>query len=296
DPDSGDQTLTVLGRGSSVIGGTISTTLTFKEMEKVLVDGFFPVCELGDKPDEDMRTGIRTFGLAYAGDPAITKHLAEFISKNSKSDDDIPCHILFNGGVSKATVLKERIVKTVKKWSGKKVTTLEGTHPDLAVALGACWYGNVREGNAIRIKAGCSYSYYIGIESAMPAVPGFEVPLQALCVVPFGLEEGSEVEIPYRGLGLIVGEQSVFQLYASLERQEDEIASIIENSDSEEFIKLPPLNANLKASDKKTPAGTLIPVTLKTILSEAGTLEIWGMEDGGDGEWKLEYDIRGEAE
>jgi len=291
DANAKPQKLTVLGRGSSVVGGTITTEVTIEQMQESLVDGFFPLCNIDDSPQQSTKAGLRTFGLDYEADPAVTKHLAAFLSRHG---DELPGAILFNGGVTKANALTSRIVETINGWRGKKdLTVLDGTDADLAVAHGACWYGNVRQGNAIRIRAGSAHSYYVAIESSMPAVPGISPPVAALCVVQFGMEEGTSQEIPYSGLGLVVGETTEFKFFGSADRTEDNAGEILQDVNRDDLHNLPSLSAKLPVEDKNTPAGTLVPVRLRAVLSEIGTLQLWCLEEGGSKrEWKLEYEIR----
>jgi molecular chaperone DnaK (HSP70) len=291
DASAGPQKLTVLGRGSSVVGGTVTTEVTMEQMQESLVDGFFPLCSIDDSPQQSTKAGLRTFGLDYEADPAVTKHLAAFLSRHG---DELPAAILFNGGVTKANALTSRIVETINGWRGKKdLTVLEGTDADLAVAHGACWYGNVRQGNAIRIRAGSAHSYYVAIESSMPAVPNVSPPVAALCVVQFGMEEGTSQEIPYSGLGLVVGETTEFKFFGSADRTEDNAGDILSDANRDDLHNLPSLSAKLPVEDKNTPAGTLVPVRLRAVLSEIGTLQLWCLEEGGSKrEWKLEYEIR----
>jgi len=291
DANAKPQKLTVLGRGSSVVGGTITTEVTIEQMQESLVDGFFPLCNIDDSPQQSTKAGLRTFGLDYEADPAVTKHLAAFLSRHG---DELPGAILFNGGVTKANALTSRIIETINGWRGKKdLTVLDGTDADLAVAHGACWYGNVRQGNAIRIRAGSAHSYYVAIESSMPAVPGISPPVAALCVVQFGMEEGTSQEIPYSGLGLVVGETTDFKFFGSADRTEDNAGEILQDVNRDDLHNLPSLSAKLPVEDKNTPAGTLVPVRLRAVLSEIGTLQLWCLEEGGSKrEWKLEYEIR----
>ncbi len=178
-PKQNAHTLTILGRGSRVIGGTIKTKLEAEEIAKVLVDGFFPMCKMDTQPAAKRKAGLRSFGLDYAADPAITKHLAAFLTRHLPQDEAgkpvLPAGVLFNGGVTKSPVLRERVVSALRSWRGKKdaeVSVLSGDDPDLAVARGAAWYGLVKRVGGVRIKAGSPRAYYIGIESSMPAVPG----------------------------------------------------------------------------------------------------------------------------
>ena len=167
---------------------------------------------------------------------------------------------------------------------------LDRHDPDLAVALGAAWYGIVQRGGGVRIKAGSARSYYLGIESSLPAVPGFAPPIEALCVVPFGLEEGSSLTVPAEGLGLVVGEPTEFRVFSSTVRPEDQTGKRLANWGADELAELPPVVAELPAETGS--AGTLVPVRLRTELTEVGTIQLWCDQIGGDGSWKLEFDIR----
>ena len=298
-PELSSEKITILGRGSSLIGGSIVSELRFENLKQLLLGGFFPLCNLLDAPSQKNRTGLRDFGLNYESDPAITKHLASFLSTHCQgdghSDFRLPNLILFNGGVTKSKVIRETIFKALQNWEGKEnyaCKELNRGDPELAVAIGACWYGYVLLGNAIRIKAGSPHSYYIGIESNLPAVPGFSPPLQGLCVVPFGMEEGTESEIPFRGIGLVVGEETVFRFFVANNRKEDQVGQILEDINSYDLVELPELIAKIPVENSQILPGTLIPVYLKSVLSDIGTLELWCIEEKGDTQWKLEYEIR----
>ncbi len=299
-PDAKAQKLTVLGRGSSLIGGTISTELTREELTEILLNGFFPVCDLTDRPLVAKKSGLRTFGLNYESDPAITKHLAAFLSKHC-DESTLPNCILFNGGVSKADAIRERIIETIEGWLPKDtaradndspLNILTGNNPDLAVAFGAGCYARVREGDGIRIKAGSSHAYYLGIESSMPAVPGFIPPVQGLCVLPMGTEEGTGTDIDYKGLGLLVGETTEFHFFSSTTKHDDIHGTIIEDADSDTDIEeMPSLSATLPAA-KDVPPGSLIPIRLRSELTETGTMQIWCFDEGSDSKWKLDFELR----
>ncbi len=292
-------TLTILGRGSSVIGGTIKTKLAPEDISKVLVDGFFPTCTLTDKPEAKRKVGLRSFGLDYAADPAVTKHLAAFLDRHAPRDDkgnpQLPSAILFNGGVTKSELMQERTLKVLRSWQSKKGSDLKvlgGADADLAVARGSAWYGHVKRTGGVRIKAGSSRAYYIGIESSMPAVPGFEPPVEALCVVPFGMEEGTSVEIDAEGLGLLIGEHTEFRFFTSTVRNEDVIGKSLSEW-KDDLEELPPLAVELPvAKGEKKSAGTLVPVKLETVLTEHGTLQLWCNNTRGEGRWKLEFELR----
>ena len=181
------------------------------------------------------RIGLQELGLPYAVDAAVTKHLARFLSQPASSSvaaDPMrrgpsglacPTHVLFNGGVMKADILRDRLVDILNTWLGQEgfdpIGVLAASSFEHAVARGAAYYGQARHGRGVRIRSGAPRTYYIGIESAMPAVPGMAAPLKALCVVPFGMEEGTEAQIPEREFGLVVGETAEFRFLSSTVRR-----------------------------------------------------------------------------
>lgn len=278
--------ISILGRGSKLIGGTIKASIEREAAEALIVDGFFPLVGAGDKAQRRRAGGLRELGLPYAHDPAITRHLAEFLGRFEK----MPTAVLFNGGVMKAQKLRQRIVELLRTWAGRDVAVLEGADLDLAVALGAAYYGQARRGKGIRIRGGTARAYYIGIESAMPAIPGFAPPVKALCVAPQGLEEGSTVALPDDELGLVVGEMSTFRFFAAATREEDEAGALID-ADAPGVTELDPVEKLVEAEGART-AGELVPVKLESHVTEVGTLELWCVARDGHGRWKLEYSVR----
>jgi molecular chaperone DnaK (HSP70) len=299
--------VTLLGKGTKLIGGTIKTELAREDLDQVLVEGFFPKVASDELPARQRRLGFQELGLPYAADPAITKHLARFLSEQVRNSPEAagirrgrsglasPTHILFNGGVMKAAVLRDRVVEVLNNWLRQEGLDALGAEqileaPDLehAVARGAAYYGKARRGRGVRIRSGASRTYYIGIESAMPAVPGMEAPLKALCVVPFGMEEGTEATIPDKEFGLVVGEPAEFRFLSSSVRKQDQAGSLLEDwgSDLEE---LSPLEVTLKLDGQH---GTVLPVRLETRVTELGTLEVWCVSRDGTNRWKLELNIR----
>ena len=276
----------ILGRGSKLIGGTIKADVKRETAEALLVDGFFPVVGVDAKAERRRAAGLREMGLPYAHDPAVTRHLAEFIGRFGR----MPTAVLFNGGVMKAQKLRGRIVELLRTWAGRDVKVLEGTDLDLSVALGAAHYGAVRRGKGVRIRGGTARAYYIGIESAMPAIPGFAPPVKALCVAPQGLEEGSTVELPDDELGLVVGETSTFRFFAAATRKEDGAGALVE-ADSDGIVELDPVEKLVEADGERKP-GDMVPVKLEAHVTEVGTLELWCVARDGHGRWKLEYSVR----
>jgi hypothetical protein len=246
-----------------------------------------PDAALQDVPKQRRRMGLSDMGLEYAADAAITRHLAQFLARNGRT----PTAILYNGGVMKGGALRERIGRLVASWYAvDAIPALAGTDLDLAVAHGAAYFGMVKRGRGIRIRGGAARSYYIGIETAMPAIPGFDPPIHALCVVPFGLEEGSSVELPREELGLVVGEEAEFRFFASPDRHADRPGDVIE-VEEEIVAELAPIKTVMPPSPEVA-AGTRVPVTLSANVTEIGTLELWCVARDGSGRWKLEYSVR----
>ena len=306
-PKTQSRPITLLGKGTKLVGGTIKTELAREDLDKVLIEGFFPKVASSELPARQRRVGFQELGLPYAADPAITKHLARFLSEQIRNSPEAagirrgrsglacPTHILFNGGVMKAAVLRDRVREVLNSWLRQEGFDALGPEqileaPDLehAVARGAVYYGKARRGHGVRIRSGASRTYYLGIESAMPAVPGMEAPLKALCVVPFGMEEGTEATIPDREFGLVVGEPAEFRFLSSSVRKQDKIGSLLEDwgADIEERS---PLEVTLKLDGQQ---GTVVPVRLETRITELGTLEVWCVSRDSAHRWKLELNIR----
>jgi len=292
--------ISIPSRGSALIGGTLKTELTRDDVTRILIDGFIPKVGLSELPRTTRRTGLTQVGLPYAQDPGITRHLAAFLTRQSRIAEGKafvhPTAILFNGGVFKAPVLKQRLLEVVNDWlakdAGSPVKELEGADLDLAVARGAAYYGWVRHGHGIRIRGGTARAYYVGVEPAMPAVPGFEPPVKALCVAPFGMEEGSKADVPPQEFALVVGEPTVFRFFASSVRREDRVGDMIDDAArSEEFEEVAPIETTLSGDP-----GKLVPVNLQAAVTEVGTLELRCLEKDGPGRWKLEMNVRTKEE
>jgi molecular chaperone DnaK (HSP70) len=278
--------IAILGRGSKLIGGTLRAELARDRALALLVDGFFPTVDATARAERRRAGGLRELGLPYAHDPAVTRHLAEFLGRFGR----LPTAVLFNGGVMKADAVRARIVDLLRAWTARDVTVLAGADLDLAVALGAAHYGQVRRGHGVRIRGGTARAYYIGIESAMPAIPGFAPPVKALCVAPQGLEEGSRVGLPDDELGLVVGETATFRFFAAATRKDDAAGALVD-ADAPGIVELDPVEKAI-AADGDHAAGELVPVRLESHVTEVGTLELWCAARDGRGRWKLEYSVR----
>ncbi len=285
----------VLGRGSKVIGGAVKTELTRETLTQVLLDGFLPRSAPTDMPARGRRVGLTEIGLPYAADPAITRHLARFLGQQAGSLHTggslvKPSAVLFNGGVFKADELRARVIDVLSFWAGAAVPPLEATDLDLAVALGAAYYGQVRRGKGVRIRGGVPRSYYVGIEPAVPSIPFVAPRLKALCVVPMGMEEGTETDVPGPEFNLVVGEPAEFRFLASTIRREDPVGTVLERWAPEELQELNPLETALAAEDGGV--GETVPVRLHSHVTEVGTLALWFNSTRDPRRWKLEFNVR----
>lgn len=282
--------LSIPSRGSRLLGGTLRAELSRELVQRQLLDGFFPTVSLDAKVARRAGVGLREVGLPYAHDPAITRHLAELLSRHR-----LPTKVLFNGGVMKAPALRTRVREVLHGFGAHEVGELTSSELDLAVALGAAAYGQLRArlragGKGLRIRSATARAYYIGIESSMPAIPGFPPPVRALCVAPQGLEEGESLELPDDELGLIVGEPVSFRFYSSSTRKDDAAGALIDGDDPE-LVELDPVEQTVPPGAGRS-AGELVPVRLSAHVTELGTLELWCTSRDREERYRLEYSVR----
>ncbi|ENJ1589803.1 Hsp70 family protein [Vibrio parahaemolyticus] len=322
--------IVVPSRGSKLLGATLKTELTQQEVQQTLVDGFFPQVAITDHPVQRNRGALTQMGLPYAQDAGITRHIAAFLSKQAnalstsgngaeaaqdfnpfanmpgmpgadaaQSADFIkPTAILFNGGVLKSKLLATRLEDTINEWlieaDAEMAKRLTGVDLDLAVASGAAYYGSVRRGQGVRIRGGIASAYYVGIESAMPAIPGMAPPMEALCVAPFGMEEGSSVDVPSQEFGLIIGQPVNFQFFGSTVRRDDLAGTHLDYWAPEELEELPEIQVTLPVSEGRR-EGEVVPVTLASRVTELGTLYLEAIAADNGQKWHVEFDVREDA-
>ncbi len=287
--------VTILGRGSKLIGGTLSCDLEKKTVYDFLINGFFPECKIDDTPIRKPSAGFRELGLPYETDAAITRHLSGFLNLNSEKKGEAvrPNYILFNGGVFKASAFRQRILDVFSQWYEKEeaVKELAGSRDfDFAVARGGAYYAAAKQGKGIRIRGGVGKSYYVGIETSGPAVPGIERPMQALCVIPFGMEEGTEIDVPSIEIGLITGEKAVFRFFNSSIRKHDKPGDILPSVKSDDIFETDSIIAELPASERFSDGFT--PVKFFVKVTELGVLELWCKSAVSEDKWKLEFKVR----
>ncbi|MEM7313056.1 MAG: Hsp70 family protein [Planctomycetota bacterium] len=286
-------TISVLGRGSKLIGGTVSVEVDRSEVGKLMVEGFLPECTLNDAPARQRASGFQQLGLPFESDTGVTRHVAAFLTAQA-SDASVrqPSHVLFNGGVFKSKVLQQRFVQVLNSWfEGQETQPLPGTRDlDHAVAIGAAHYGRVKAQGGIRIRGGVAHSYYVGIETAGLAIPGAPRPLNALCVVPMGMEEGTEVDVASGEIGLVHGEQAQFRFFSSALRKDDQPGDLLQSWDENELEETTALTATLDADSSVTEP--YVPVRFQSRITELGMFELWCIAVQGEGSWKLEFNVR----
>ncbi|HSY21736.1 MAG TPA: Hsp70 family protein [Polyangiaceae bacterium] len=312
DPHLASAPIAVASRGAALLGGMLRAELTQEDLARILVDGFFPNVPADARPVAARRGALTQLGLPYASDPAVTRHLASFLGRQANALATLglapetpgrllhPTALLFNGGVTKAAGLRARLVATLDGWlasdGAPPVRVLAGGDADFAVARGACVYGLVRRGKGIRIRGGTARAYYVGIESAVPAVPGIAPPVTAMCVAPFGMEEGTEAHLPAHEVGVVVGEPATFRFFGSTVRREDAAGAVLEDWGPGELEELAPVEVTLPAEGRRE--GDVVPVHLRSRVTEVGTLLLEAEPRTplhADEHWRVELSVRGGA-
>jgi hypothetical protein len=300
----GTYPVSVLGRGSRLIGGTVSVEVERSELSRLLLDGFFPHCAVTDRPAQRRVSGFRELGLPFETDTAVTRHLAAFLQAHGPRPGEPvrPTHVLFNGGVFKADLLRTRLLEVLRDWFSDQSAPQElaGDQPsvgardlDHAAARGAAYYGWVKERGGVRIRGGTARAYYVGIETAGLAVPGAARPLRALCVVPIGMEEGSETDVPGEEIGLVVGEPAQFRFFSSSVRKDDHPGDLLTSWSEGELTETDSLEAELPRDESIDEP--YVPVRFHAKITELGMFELWCVGTTTNRRWKLEFSVREDA-
>jgi len=275
-PDLKSVEITVLGAGSSLVGGTLRTEILREEALELTLDGFLPFCDLSDEPKDEKRSLFRELGLPYVSDPAVTRHLAAFLNANENARPDA---ILFNGGFFIPEICRARVADVVERWYGKRPMILENQDLDLAVAVGAAYYSYVRStGAGLIVRGGLPRTYYIGVGDQ-----------DVVCLVPRGSEEGRTIELEDDSLHLVANKPVSFRMYSSLTRVDDEIGNKVNVSSIADLHLHAPLNAVIRFGKQ---GERLIPVKLGARLTEVGTLEVWADSKISEHRWRLQFELR----
>lgn len=296
--------VTLLGAGTRLIGGARSVELTREEVERIIVDGFFPITAPTEQVQQ-RRSGIVEFGLPYASDPAITRHLAAFLAQHASASREalnIPVHaeetlpvpdtLLLNGGVFRAPPLVKRLEQTLAAWRKSPLRLLHNENPDIAVARGAVAYSLARAGLAPKIGGGSARSYFLVLEEQHKELASQR---QGICILPRGSEAGKEILLHDRTFALRIGQPVRFHLVSSTidEGTMPARPGDLINLDQGDFVALPPIATVLRA--KAEGRKQEIPVQLATSLTEVGTLEMHCVSTEVPSQrWLLEFQLRGE--
>ena len=311
----------VPSRGSKLIGGTLRTEVTRAELEATLLEGFFPPAAVSDQPINRARGALTQLGLPYAQDAAVTRHLAAFLTRQRGATAELasqsgfadnaaaessflhPTAVLFNGGVLKSGQIATRLLEVLNGWlageGAAPARLLNGADLDLAVARGAAYYGYVRRGRGVRIRGGTAQSYYVAVDSSMPAIPGMEPPIQALCLAPFGMEEGTDAGMPGQEFGLVVGEPVRLRFFGSSVRRQDQVGTLLDFWSADELHELQEIAATLPAQGRAI--GEVVRVQLHARITTTGTLELEALPINAQGEpgserWKVELEVRHDSQ
>ncbi|EPI5803301.1 Hsp70 family protein [Vibrio parahaemolyticus] len=294
--------ITMLGSGSKLLGGTKSIALSKQEVHQIALDGFFPLSDFSEVPDK-RRSAVVEFGLPYVADPAVSKHVAEFLTQHQQVsraalgiEDDkqnaIPVGLLLNGGVFNSDLVTERVTTLLSDWRGAPVTVLDNPHPDWSVALGAVAFGKARRGAQLKIGGGAARSYFLHLQEKNKMG-------KALCLLAKGTEEGHEIRLSGRRFSLTLGEPVRFNLLTSthdtLTNNTAIQNGVMVDVDPDLFAPLPPYITTLEGEGAELQANQKerVEVQLECQLTEVGTLkmECVSVEDDNK-RWELEFEVR----
>ncbi|WP_165228708.1 Hsp70 family protein [Aquisphaera insulae] len=294
--------VTIAGRGSRIIGGSIQSELTREEVRAVALEGFFPAVARGEEPGRGARSGLQEFGLPFVADPAVPRHVAAFlrrhraeaIGQGGHQPDDRPARpdaILFNGGALTPGIVRDRIVEVIASWfpddpgPAYAPRVLTNVSLDLAVAQGAAYFGVVRRGGGIRIGGGTARSFYVGLDTGHSDRPW-------MCVVPRDAQEGDELTIAGHDFDLLMGQPVLFPLASSSVRPDDRPGDLVAE-DPDSVRPLPPLQSLMRVGRKAK--AERVPVSLAARVTEVGTIELWCQSRTDDRRWRLQIQLRGPA-
>lgn len=282
-------TVTVPGSGSKLLAGTLQADLSRQEVEKLVLDGFFPDVSIDEPLQAERRLGLKEWGLPYASDPAVPRHLSSFLRRHGRREN-IPNKVLFNGGACRPVAIRQRILQILEKWRGGPVEELRNPESDLAVARGAAYFGHLKRSGGKRIGGGIARSYYLQLSSDGDST-------QALCVVPRNLEEGNRVELPEPILQLTLERPVRFPIYSSSNRPQDQPGQVVDvaaafEGEESEFQILPAMETVVRAPDLKVAE---VPVLLSSEVTEVGTLSIACRMVEGKRRFQLEFPLRGDV-
>lgn len=307
-PEQDSLPITITGRGKKLLGGTMRAELHRETLDRVVVEGYFPELPPGSEARPEVRrtVGFSEYGLPYATDPRITRHLAAFLLRHAGEDE---AHakvdaILFNGGALKPILIRDRISEVLGSWTRRTSQSTDLPNPralvwdegeaalELAVARGAAYFGLVREGLGLRVGGGSPREYFLGLGED----PGEVLPpnvRKVVCIAPRGMQDGQSLEVSDNEFQLVTNRPVAFPLFATASPRKDPVGSI-QFLDADELHELPPLQTVIKFGKQK--AGTKVPVRIQVRRTELGTLELSCLSKMSGARFKLEFDLRAMGE
>lgn len=299
-----NQKITLMGSGSKLIANTLTATLNRDTAAQTVLEGFFPLAEPSAKADQAARRGIMEFGLPYEPEPAVTRHLGWFLERHQADVAELldkprpePDCILFNGGSLKPLIIQDRIRSAIGHWFGNPADDTEGRprvldnpEPDLAVSLGAAYYGLVKLGQGVRVGSGSPRSYYLGVTRADGAEGTLAVP-QAMCLVERGLEEGTDIQLHERQFEVLANQPVSFDIYSSSYRSGDRCGDLV--AIDETLTLLAPIQTIIQFGKKGVQ--TQLPVEIAAGYTEMGTLSLWCQSMSSPHRWQLQFQLRSQT-
>jgi len=282
-------TITVPGSGARLLAGTLQADITREEVQKLVLDGFFPKVGIDEPLQAERRLGLKEWGLPYASDPAVPRHLSSFLRRHGRRDQ-IPNKILFNGGACRPAAIRQRVLEILTGWRGGPVEELQNPESDLSVARGAAYYGFLKRSGGKRISGGIARSYYLQLSNEEGAH-------QALCVVPRNLESGNRVDLSEPVLKLTVERPVRFPLYSCATRPQDQPGTVVDIAaasaeEESEFQIMPAMETVVRAPDLKVQE---VEVLISGEVTEVGTLSIACRMVEGKRRFQLEFPLRGDV-
>lgn len=297
--DAESRDITLVGEGRRVIGGTLTTALEREEVEHLILDGFFPLVTPDEDLSERQRRGMTELGLPYAQDPAVTRHLIRFLERHrqdiaqaSEREMPYPDLILFNGGALKPGIIRDRIRQAIRsrfRLVDEGVPrVLENPHLDLAVAIGASYYGLVKAGHGVRVGSGSPRAYYLGLGAASGSGAQESAGGKAICLIERGMHEGADIRVPDRRFEVLANQPVHFQLFSSSFRTGDHVGDVIDVDET--LTALPPIRTVIQFGKKGRE--TALPVQVEASYTEMGTLAIWCRSLLTEHRWRLQFQLR----
>ncbi len=295
--ESESQKITLIGEGSRLIAGTFSASLEREDVEKIVLEGFFPLADSKAVKKKDIQKEITEFGLTYEQESSITRHLGWFLEEHKEDvakilnkDNYAPDLILFNGGSLKPALIQKRIRAAMRHWFNEEDKSLPGvlenSDLDLAVALGASYYGLVKIGQGVRVGSGSARCFYLGVAGTKE-----KDKKSAICIVERGLEEGTSIELKDKKFEVLANQPVNFDIYSSSFRSGDRCGDLVEIDDS--LTSLPPIQTVIQFGKKGIK--TRIPVHIEADYTEMGTLALWCRSLVSNHRWRLQFQLRDAA-